>query len=433
DLEQELGIRAAIGVVILLFNELFVLGDRPQALLRLVTLTAVLVNGPYYLAARTGWRPQLQAGIRVAGDVLWLTFGLWAAGGLAAAAYASVYAVLPVYTGVMFSSRACVLATSGATLAYLGLAVAQYVGAAPLTRAVPADAWMMLTFNLLVVNLVGVMSALLSGVYRHSRNRLAALYGELERAHDESLRLNSQMQHASRHYALGEIVAGVTHEVRNALQGAFGHLWLARRKIEDPTGEITEHLVQVEQSCENAMRIIRTTLDMARQTSRELEPVSLGDITRRVAELKSYDLRRDGVTLRLELADDLPVVMAAPYQLQQAILNLVNNAQEELRGRKGPREIELVGSVQGDRAVLEVRDSGPGIPFTALPHLFEPFYTTKNTGAGLGLAISAGIAEGFGGRLTAANRREGGAVFTLSLPRAPRNAGAAAPARPVSR
>ena len=106
------------------------------------------------------------------------------------------------------------------------------------------------------------------------------------------------------------------------------------------------------------------------------------------------------------------------------LLNVVGNAQEELRARSGRREIALVGHAQSGRVVIEVRDSGGGIPLTVLPHVFEPFYTTKEGGNGLGLAISAGILEAFGGSLTAENRREGGATFRLTLPEAARTASA---------
>jgi C4-dicarboxylate-specific signal transduction histidine kinase len=138
-----------------------------------------------------------------------------------------------------------------------------------------------------------------------------------------------------------------------------------------------------------------------------------------VAEVKSFDLRRDGITLRVDVPETLPLVRGAAFQLEQVVLNLVVNAQDELRGRPGRREIAILGTAENGHAVLEVHDSGPGIAPAALNRLFEPFYTTKPGGAGLGLAISAGIVEAFGGKLTADNRRRTGAIFRLELPAAP--------------
>jgi two-component system C4-dicarboxylate transport sensor histidine kinase DctB len=114
----------------------------------------------------------------------------------------------------------------------------------------------------------------------------------------------------------------------------------------------------------------------------------------------------------------LPPVLGGSLQLQQALLNLVVNAQEELRGVTGRREITIVARADGDRVLLDVRDNGRGIPSGVLPHLFEPFYTTKTAGTGIGLAMSAGIAESLGGTLTGDNRPEGGAAFRLTLPAA---------------
>jgi C4-dicarboxylate-specific signal transduction histidine kinase len=110
--------------------------------------------------------------------------------------------------------------------------------------------------------------------------------------------------------------------------------------------------------------------------------------------------------------------VGVPFQLQQVVLNLVTNAQQALQNHPHPRDIELVGFQDGAQVVIEVRDNGPGISPAALPRLFEPFYTTKAAGTGLGLAISATIVQEHGGRLTADNRPDGGAVFRLTLPAA---------------
>ena len=417
-LHQELAVRAGIALLMLVFNELLTKVAVAQGVIRAAALLGLLVNIPYYLAARSGrWR-RLQAWVRMAMDVGLITAGLYAAGGLAAAQYLGVYAIVPVYTGIVFSSFACLVITLLASVAYLALAGAQWFGLLPFTSPPHPDAWEVAIFNLLVLNIVGGLAAMLADAYRRSRHRLAAAYGELERAHEQSLRMHAQIERAGRLYAVNEVVAGVTHEMRNVLQGVFGHLWLVRRKLANATPEVDEHLGQVEESCEHVMRIIRTTLDMARQPGDTPGPLAVNEVVARATELKAYDLRREGITLTVDVPDDLPRIRASAFQLQQALLNLITNAQEELRDRDGRREITVTAVPDPLGCVIEVRDTGPGIPRAILPRVFEPFFTTKETGTGLGLAICAGIVERFGGRITAANRRDGGAVFRIVLPAA---------------
>jgi signal transduction histidine kinase len=368
------------------------------------------------VAIRTGVALRAQAYLRMLVDVGLMTIGLYGAGGLGAAQYIAIYTVVPVYTAIVFSSLACVLAVLFATLAYLSVALLQVGGVLPFIQAPLPGAWTIAGFNLLVLNLVGWLAALLAKAYRTSQQRLAGLFGELERAHDHSVHLNSQLQMATRRYVLGEVVAGITHEVRDALQNAFGHLWLARRGGPPLPAPALEHLTHVEQACENAMRIMSNTLDMARSPEPPQEPIVVTDVIRRVAELKAVEARRQRITLRVEVPDVLPLVLGTSLQLQQLLLNLVVNAQEELHGAHGPREIVIAGRAAGEHVVVEVRDTGRGIAPDVMPRVFEPFYTTKPSATGLGLAMSAGLAESLRGTLVAENRGQGGAVFRLSLP-----------------
>jgi signal transduction histidine kinase len=417
-LRQEFLVRLSVGTLILLFNEFFTVAPHARTVIRITALIALALNVPSVRAAQSGVAERAQAYARMCLDVLFITAGLYAAGGVAAAPYVSAYTIVAVYTGMVFSGRACLIATAFSTLSFVTLAILQTEGVLPLHRPPLPEAWEIVAFNLLVLNIVGCLAALLSEAYRDSRHRLRALNTELERAHDEAQRLNGHIQHAAQVSMLGDVVAGVTHEVRNVLQSVFGQLWMVRRKLGNAPAEVTEHLAEIESSCEGAMRIIRTTLDMARHPVTDTAAVVLAVVAERVAELKAYDLRRDGITLALEFEPGMPAVTAAAFQLQQVLLNLVSNAQEELRHVGGRREIVIAGFVHGGECVVEVRDNGPGIPAKALARIFEPFFTTKPTGTGLGLAISAGIVEGLGGRLSAGNRNQGGAAFRIVLPAA---------------
>ncbi len=349
-------------------------------------------------------------------DIGLITAGLYSAGGLSAAPYLGVYMIVPLYVGLAFSSVACLVATGTATAAYLGLALLQQTGWLQPVPRDPPGGWRVAAFNLVLLSLVGILTAVLAEAYRRNRLRLAELNQELERAHDRSLVLNAEIQQAARLRVLGEVVAGIAHELGNVLTVAAGHLALARTKVGRLSPEADAHLAQVEQSFHAAIRITRNALDTARQPADGKTSVSIEEIARQIVELKGYDLRRDGITVRLDFPADLPAVLAAPYQVQQVLLNLVTNAQDALRAVPGPRLVEIVGRRQGPYVVVEVGDNGPGIPAEVLPRLFEPFYTTKPRGTGLGLAISAGIARDLGGELSAENRGGRGAVFRLRLP-----------------
>lgn len=412
---DEVVVRLAVAFLILLFTTLFPATDEVRRLVTVTVLAAALLNGPYYLAFRTGRALRLQAYVRTSADVLFITTGLYAAGGLGAAQYLTVYTLVPVFSALVFSGRACLLATGLAIASFLAVAGLQHAGILHPPRTPLPDAWIVAGFNLLVLAVVGVLAALLADAYRASRGRLASLYEEVRQAHDESLRLNGYIQRASRLYALGEVAAGVTHEMRNVLQGAFGYLDLARRRLTPLPPDAARYLDEAQACCENAMRIIRQTLDLARRPDQQREPVALADVAGRVAQLKAFDLRRDGIRLRLQVPAWLPPVMGSAFQLQQVLLNLIANAHDALRGRPGARDIVVTATAHADEIVLEVADTGPGIPGDALPRLFEPFFTTKSAGTGLGLAISAGIVHELGGRITARNG-ERGAVFQIVLP-----------------
>jgi C4-dicarboxylate-specific signal transduction histidine kinase len=137
-----------------------------------------------------------------------------------------------------------------------------------------------------------------------------------------------------------------------------------------------------------------------------------------VIGLTSGEVQRHSVLLRTELARDLPRVRGDRVQLQQVLLNLIINAIDAMSAAgTGPRELTVVSSKDGSRgALVAVRDSGPGLDPQSSERLFNPFYTTKAEGLGMGLAISRSIIEAHGGRLSAGPNERRGAVFQFSLP-----------------
>jgi C4-dicarboxylate-specific signal transduction histidine kinase len=147
------------------------------------------------------------------------------------------------------------------------------------------------------------------------------------------------------------------------------------------------------------------------------EPTSLNRLISNVAELMQGDLERRGIALELDLDPGDPVCVVDRVSVEQVVHNLVRNAADAIESLPQERRtVTVTTTVGGGAAAIVVRDQGPGIPDVDLPRLFEPFFTTKPDGMGLGLPLCERIVEGFGGRITAANAPEGGAVFMIRLP-----------------
>jgi signal transduction histidine kinase len=149
--------------------------------------------------------------------------------------------------------------------------------------------------------------------------------------------------------------------------------------------------------------------------------VSLSAVLQKVISLRQPAGRDVGIEIIRRPADHLPRVLGDPLLLHQVFLNMLLNAEQAIAGTTRPGQIEVTTSAVEGQVIVTIRDTGPGIPPEALQRIFEPFYTTKEVGqgTGLGLAIAYGIIQDHGGRITAANHPDGGAVLTVTLPAAP--------------
>ena len=158
--------------------------------------------------------------------------------------------------------------------------------------------------------------------------------------------------------------------------------------------------------------------DLVKKVPPRIEKWDLNDAVRDVAELVRPDLMRTGVILRNQLADGLPLVKGDRIQLQQVLINLINNAIEAMNGvHNRSRELTICTAPIDQTTVrVEVRDTGAGLGSGQFERLFQPFYTTKADGTGMGLAISRSIIESHGGRLEAAPNEPHGAIFRFTLP-----------------
>jgi PAS domain S-box-containing protein len=240
---------------------------------------------------------------------------------------------------------------------------------------------------------------------------------QTEEARDKA---RSELAHAARVMSLGTLAASITHEINQPLSGMITNAGTCLRMLAaDPPN--------VKGARETALRTIRDGNRMSEVITRLRalyskkdplpESVHLNEATREVIALSLSELQRSRVILRLELADELPLVVGDRVQLQQVILNLVLNASDAMsRVDDRPRELLIRTEREDDCTRLTVQDVGVGIEPGGVEKLFEPFYTTKSGGMGIGLSISRSIVESHHGRLWAASNDGPGATFSFSIP-----------------
>ena len=239
----------------------------------------------------------------------------------------------------------------------------------------------------------------------------------VERDISEERRLREQLIHSERLSAVGQLVAGVAHELNNPLQTVLGMTELLSGA--EHRADVREDLDRIKNSAQRAARIVTNLLAFARHSTLERSVEDVNDIVRSTLALRAVDLRAAKVKVVDEYASDLPLVLANREEIRQVILNLLLNAEHAIQSAGAAGQIRLRTGLTGRSVVVEVADNGPGITPELAGRIFEPFFTTKpvNQGTGLGLSVSLGIAEAHGGTLAVASS-DNGARFVLTLPSA---------------
>lgn len=236
---------------------------------------------------------------------------------------------------------------------------------------------------------------------------------------EELQSLQRQVIRQERLAAVGLLVSGVAHEINNPLQAILGFAELLQMQHKLPES-VTTDLKLIQKESARACGIIRNLALFARQQPGEAAHVRFADVITSVAELRQRRLESEDIEL---VVDDRSThhVMAVFTELQQVVLNFVVNAEQAivLSGRL-PGRITIRSQDSGDRVVIEVEDTGPGVPPENEAKLFQPFFTTKpvGQGTGLGLSVSYGIIDSMGGVMGYRRAPAGGAVFYFDLPAA---------------
>lgn len=246
-------------------------------------------------------------------------------------------------------------------------------------------------------------------------NALSRKQGELE-----ALRLRQDLTHIGRVSALGELTASLAHELSQPLTAILSNAQAAQRLMDADVVEldkVREILCDIVADDKRAAAVINGLRALIKKGETEFVPLDLNEIVGAVAWLMRGDTIMRNVSMSLELASDLPKACGDRVQLQQVVLNLVLNGLEAMREpHAGPRTLVIRTARDGAALRVTVEDSGPGITQKDLGHMFEPLYTTKTEGLGMGLAIVRTIVNAHGGAVGAENSPEGGASLWFTLP-----------------
>jgi two-component system NtrC family sensor kinase len=265
---------------------------------------------------------------------------------------------------------------------------------------------------------------------RRLEEKVVAKTGELQRA-------QRQVLHMEKMASLGKLAATVAHELNNPLSSILTYARLVERELEDQPvdsavrAELGEYLRLVQQECSRCGGIVQNLLLFSRRGGgAAMAPVDVNQVVERSLMLTRHHLVMQRIELRREslLAD--PLVVANPGELEQALVALIVNAVEAMSG-PGSEGGELLVRASGDAAEvrIDIGDTGVGIHPDVLPHIFEPFFSTKEreSGVGLGLAVVYGIAQRHGGAVEVESALGQGSVFHLRLPRRPPTAAGEGP------
>jgi signal transduction histidine kinase/CheY-like chemotaxis protein len=250
----------------------------------------------------------------------------------------------------------------------------------------------------------------------------ARLYEQVSEQLRDLNRTQGQLLEAGKLAAVGQLAAGVAHEVNNPLAVIVGQAQLLRLRSVDP--EVLDKTGKILKSAERAARIVQGLQTFVHVEPARRSAVRLSDVIEHVLGLREQTLRVSGIRLHTEIAP-VAAVWGDAQQLEQVVLNLLLNAEHALGRSEGERRIGLRLTGGETTARLAVSDTGPGIPLEVLPRVFEPFFTTKpvGQGSGLGLSICYGIVTAHGGRIWAESESGRGATLVVELPTERRPAG----------
>ncbi len=243
-----------------------------------------------------------------------------------------------------------------------------------------------------------------------------AILGVLGIARDmtETKKLEQQIRNSEKLASVGKLAAGVAHEINNPLGGILNCLYNLRKGGLSPSRQ-EEYRVSMEDGVRRVQTIVRQLLDFSQQHDPEFALTDINHVVDRVLVLTTHLFAPNRIRLETGFGQGLPNVMLDRHMIEQVLMNLILNAVQAMKDGGG---LTIQTSVVEGICLIEVRDTGSGIPPTVLPRIFDPFFTTKSEGegTGLGLSVSLGIVERHGGKILVDSEVGKGTTFTLCLP-----------------
>lgn len=234
----------------------------------------------------------------------------------------------------------------------------------------------------------------------------------------ENRNLQLQLLQSEKLASIGELAAGIAHELNNPMAGIIGYSEFLLEELKGQEGPLAD-VKKIHGEAIRCSRIVQNLLKFSHRHKPRKGEVSLNEVLQSTTDIVEYEFKVNNVSLEKDYSPDLRQVMADQYQLQQVFMNILNNAFFFLKNQQGKRLIKISTLNAGGNVEVRIWNNGPPIPDGAVDKVFDPFFTTKEVGkgTGLGLSVSHGIIRNHQGEIIARNI-DGGVLFTVTLPAA---------------
>jgi len=239
---------------------------------------------------------------------------------------------------------------------------------------------------------------------------------ELKQAEEREKRLQQELYLSSRLASVGQLAAGVAHEINNPLTGIMG--FSERLLRNNSCQESRRDLEIIHNEAHRAARVIENLMAFARRRTPKKELIDINDVIGKALELRAYELKAYDIEVITKLAEEIPEITADFGQIQEVFLNIIMNAEQAIREAEVRGKIVIKTSEMSNHAEISFTNNGPVIPAEQLDKIFDPFFTLKGEkgGTGLGLAVCHGIVTEHGGRIYASSSRKEETTFIVELP-----------------
>ncbi len=239
----------------------------------------------------------------------------------------------------------------------------------------------------------------------------------------EKMRTEAELLKAQKLESLGILAGGIAHEIRNPLSGININISSIEHVCESSEGleagekeKIRIIAAQMKSAAQKMASVVQRVMDFSRPTPPRMEMVNLNGAIDEAIRMSSSTLRKHGIAVSKELAPDLPTCRADPRLIEQVLVNLITNAYQAMGKTDGSKHLEITSDARNGQVVIRVSDSGPGIPPSLRERVFDPFFTTRKDGSGIGLSFSHRIVTDHGGSLCVGTSKWGGAEFRIEIP-----------------